>query len=251
MKLFQNQLMIHNKNILKGKNCFITGATGGLGKSLASELALTECNLFLTSTNKKKLEELKKNLSILNSNITIYCNICDLRNPNDIKKIIKKFRNTMRTCDILINCAGTLSVKLLSKSLVDDFDSCFDINIRAPFLFSKEFSNDMKKKKWGRIVNIGSSSSYEGFSETSIYSASKHAILGFSRSIQKELITYGIRTYCFSPGSIKTKMGKQIKGQNYSTFINPTEIAEIILTSIQFDKEMITPEIRLDRIDRI
>jgi short-subunit dehydrogenase len=52
--------MIHNKNILKGKNCFITGATGGLGKSLASELALTECNLFLTSTNKKKLEELKK-----------------------------------------------------------------------------------------------------------------------------------------------------------------------------------------------
>ena len=52
--------MIHNKNILKGKNCFITGATGGLGKSLASELALTECNLFLTSTNKKKIRRIKK-----------------------------------------------------------------------------------------------------------------------------------------------------------------------------------------------
>jgi 3-oxoacyl-[acyl-carrier protein] reductase len=243
--------MIQNNNILKGKNCFITGATGGLGKSLAIELASSECNLFLTSTNAKKLEELKFFLSKLNPDIMIYCDVCDLRNLNNIKNIIKKFRSTIRTCDILINCAGVLSVKLLSKSVIDNFDSCFDINVKAPFLFSKEFSNDMKKKKWGRIVNIGSSSSYEGFRETSIYSASKHAILGFSRSIQKELISYGIRTYCFSPGSIKTTMGKQIKGQNYSTFINPKEIAEIILTSIKLDKEMITPEIRLDRVDRI
>jgi short-subunit dehydrogenase len=251
MKLFQNQLMIKNNNVLKGKNCFITGATGGLGKSLAFELAISGCNLFLSSTNKKKLDELKFNLSKLNSNIKINFHVCDLRKLNDIQKTIKKFRNTFKNCDILINCAGTLPVKLLSKSLTNDFDSCFDINVRAPFLFSKEFSTDMKKKKWGRIVNIGSSSSYEGFTETSIYSASKHAILGFSRSIQKELKVYGIRTYCFSPGSIKTKMGKQIKEQDYSTFINPKEIAEIILTSIQFDKEMITPEIRLDRIDRI
>jgi 3-oxoacyl-[acyl-carrier protein] reductase len=251
MKLFQIHLMIQNNNILKGKNCFITGATGGLGKSLAIELASSECNLFLTSTNKKKLEKLKFFLSRLNPNIVIYSDVCDLTNLNNIKNTIKKFRSTIRTCDILINCAGVLSVKLLSKSIIDNFDSCFDVNVRAPFLFSKEFSNDMKKKKWGRIVNIGSSSSYEGFRETSIYSASKHAILGFSRSIQKELISYGIRTYCFSPGSIKTKMGKQIKGQNYSTFIEPKEIAEIILASIRLDKEMITPEIRLDRIDRI
>jgi 3-oxoacyl-[acyl-carrier protein] reductase len=108
----------------------------------------------------------------------------------------------------------------------------------------------MKKKKWGRIVNIGSSSSYDGFSETSIYSASKHAILGFSRSIQKELKSYGIRTYCISPGSIKTKMGKKIKGQKYSTFINPKEIAEVILNLVKLDKEMIITEIRLDRTDK-
>ena len=243
--------MIQNNNSLSGKTCFITGATGGLGKSLASGLALSQCNLFLTSTNKKKLEELKKNLLKLNPDIKINYTVCDLRQLNDIKKTIKKFRTTFQNCDILINCAGTLSVKLLSKSIIDDFNSIFEINVRAPFLFSKEFSPDMKKKKWGRIVNVGSTSSYEGFAETSIYSASKHALLGFSRSIQKELKSYGIRTYCFSPGSIKTKMGRQIKGQNYSTFIDPREIAEIILTSIRFDNEMIIPEIRLDRIDKI
>jgi short-subunit dehydrogenase len=239
-----------SSSIIKGKNCFISGATGGLGKSIATELVLNQCNLFLTSTKKTKLKKLKKELSAVNSDIIINYDVCDLRKLNDIKKIIKKFRSTMGNCDILINCAGILPIKPLSKTLVSDYDSCFNVNVKAPFLLSKEFSNDMKKKKWGRIVNIGSSSSYDGFSETSIYSASKHAILGFSRSIQKELKSYGIRTCCISPGSIKTKMGKQIKGQNYSTFINPKEIAEAILNLIQFDKEMMIPEIRLDRIDQ-
>ena len=242
--------MIQSDDILKGKNCFISGATGGLGQFIASELILNQCNLFLTSTNKTKLKKLTKELSALNSDVKINYDVCDLRKLNDLKKIIKKFRNSMGNCDILINCAGIFPVKSLSKTLVSDYNSCFDINVRATFLFSKEFSNDMKKKKWGRIVNIGSSSSYEGFEETSIYSASKHAILGFSRSIQKELKSYGIRTCCISPGSIKTKMGKQIKGQNYSTFINPKEIAEAILNLIQFDKEMMIPEIRLDRIEQ-
>jgi len=250
MKLFQKQLMIQSDNILEGKNCFISGATGGLGKIIASELILNQCNLFLTSTNKTKLKKLKKELSTLCSDTKINYGVCDLRKLNNIKKIIKKFRNTMGNCDILINCAGIFPVKSLSKTSVIDYDSCFDINVRAPLLFSKEFSNDMKKKKWGRIVNIGSSSSYDGFNETSVYSASKHAVLGFSRSIQKELKAYGIRTYCISPGSIKTKMGKQIKGQKYSTFINPKEIAEVILNLMQLDKEMIIPEIRLDRIDK-
>ena len=242
--------MIDTDNILKGKNCFISGATGGLGKAIVSELVLNQCNLFLTSTNKIKLKKLKKEISTVNSDIIIGYDVCDLRKLNDVKKIIKKFRNTMGNCDILINCAGILPIKPLSKTLVSDYDSCFNVNVKAPFLLSKEFSNDMKKKKWGRIVNIGSSSSYDGFSETSIYSASKHAILGFSRSIQKELKSYGVRICCISPGSIKTKMGKQIKGQNYSTFINPKEIAEAILNLIQFDKEMMIPEIRLDRIEQ-
>ena len=239
-----------SSSIIKGKNCFISGATGGLGKSIATELVLNQCNLFLTSTNKTKLKKLTKELSALNSDVKINYDVCDLRKLNDLKKIIKKFRNSMGNCDILVNCAGIFPVKSLSKTLVSDYNSCFDINVRATFLFSKEFSNDMKKKKWGRIVNIGSSSSYEGFEETSIYSASKHAILGFSRSIQKELKSYGIRTYCISPGSIKTKMGKKIKGQKYSTFINPKEIAEVILNLVKLDKEMIITEIRLDRTDK-
>lgn len=242
--------MTNNINVLKGKNCFISGATGGLGRSIATELALNNCNLFLTSTNKVKLKKLQKELSNINPDIKIDYDNGDLTKLHDIKKIIKKFRSTGDKCDILINCAGIFSIKSISRILTTDYDTCFDVNVRAPVLFCKEFSNDMKKRKWGRIVNIGSSSSYEGFSDTSIYSATKHAILGFSRSLQRELKSYGIRTYCISPGSIKTSMGKRVKGQSYSTFINPKEIASVIVNLIQFDKEMLIEEIRLDRMDK-
>ena len=105
----------------------------------------------------------------------------------------------------------------------------------------------MKKKKWGRIINIGSSSSYQGFSEGTIYCASKHALLGLSRSLFAELKEAKIRTFCISPGSIKTDMGKQDKKQNYKTFLDPKEVAEYIVYSINFDKELVTEEIRLNR----
>ena len=87
-------------SIIKGINCFISGATGGLGKSIATELVLNQCNLFLTSTKKTKLKKLKKELSAVDSDIIINYDVCDLRKLNDVKKIIKKFRNTMGNCDI-------------------------------------------------------------------------------------------------------------------------------------------------------
>ena len=107
----------------------------------------------------------------------------------------------------------------------------------------------MVSKKWGRIVNIGSSSSYNGFKNTSIYCSSKHALLGLSRSLHDELKEHNIRTFCVSPGSIKTSMGKRVIGQNYDTFMDPKEIAEFIVYIISFDKEMVSEEIKLNRIN--
>ena len=217
-----------NENNLENKNCLITGATGGLGINLAKVLLKNNCNIFLTSTNKLKLQKLKNEL--------------EKRNENNCK-IRKKFK----TIDIVINNAGLFLSKPISKSKIDEFQNIFDVNVKAPFLFSKEFSQDMKKKKWGRIINIGSSSSYQGFSEGSIYCASKHALLGLSRSLYAELKETKIRTFCISPGSIKTNMGKQDKKQNYKTFLEPKEVAEYIAYSINFDEELISEEIRLNR----
>lgn len=236
-----------NTNLV-GKKCLVTGATGGIGKEISMELARNSCELFLTSTNKVKLKKLEKEIFKVNSKLKVYSFHGDLSKKEDIEKIIKKVRSTIDKIDILINNAGIFPVNLLDDSKIEDFEKCFAINVKAPFVLSKEFSKDMKGERWGRIVNIGSSSSYSGFKKNSIYCASKHALLGFSRSLFEELKEYNIRSICISPGSVKTKMGKKVKNQNYETFLNPKQIAEMILTIISLDSEMIIPELRLHRM---
>jgi short-subunit dehydrogenase len=238
--------------ILCGKNCLITGATGGLGKEIAKEFAKNGCNLFLTGRNNDKLNSLKNELE--NDQIKIDFEDADLSDDGEIQKLIEKVKNTFVNIDILVNCAGVFPVKLLSDSTIEDFEKCFGVNVKAAFVLCKEFSQGMISRKWGRIINIASSGAYNGRSKTVVYRASKHALLGLSRSLHSELKEYNVRTFCVSPGPIKTSMGHDIvKNENpderFDSFMNPNEIAEFIAYLISFDNEMVSEEIRLSRID--
>ena len=240
------------KQILQGKNCLITGSTGGLGKEIAREFAKNGCNLFLTGRNIEKLNSLKDELE--KNQIKIDFQQADLSDTDEIQKLFEKVKSTFSSIDILVNCAGVFPVKLLSDSTIDDFEKCFSVNVKAAFLLCKEFSQGMISKKWGRIVNIASSGAYNGRRKTVIYRASKHALLGLSRSLHSELREHNVRTFCVSPGPIKTSMGHDIiKNENpderFDSFMNPDEIAEFIVYLISFDNEMVSEEIRLSRID--
>lgn len=240
--------MISDK-ILKNRNCFITGATGGIGKNIAAQMASAGCNLFLTSTNSAKLKSLKNKLqSEFGKSLKVIYEAGDLNCIGNIENIISKAREGFGSVDILINCAGVFPVKFLESSEWDDFDACFNVNVRAPFFLAKAFSTGMKKRKWGRIVNIGSSSAYLGFKETALYCASKHALLGLSRALFDELKQFNVRTFCVSPGAVKTKMGRKIKNQNFNTFLEPEEIAKYIKFIISFNGGMVSEEIRLNRV---
>lgn len=237
-------------NVLNNKNCFITGATGGLGREIAKQLIQNNCNLFLTARSEQKLKKLKSELDEINTNnYKIIYSTCDLTKDYQIKKTIKSIRKSLHHVDILVNCAGIFQIKSISQASLEDFDKILAVNIRAPFLFCKEFSLDMMKQKWGRIINIGSSSSYSGFKNGSIYCSSKHAMLGLSRSLFAELKEHNVRIYSVSPGSMKTKMARLSKDQDYETFLSPAEVAKYIEFIIQFDGNLISEEIRLNRIN--
>ena len=241
-----------NENTLEKKNCLITGATGGLGRKIAIELAKKNCNLFLTSIE-ENLEELKQELEKLNNGILIKYQHSDLRKAEDVDNLIRKIRKEFTSIDILINCAGENHRKPLSESTLDEFDSCMNLNVRAPFLLCKEFSKNMTEKKWGRIVNIASSSAHNGFKNAAIYCSSKHALLGLSRTLFAELKDSNVRTFCVSPGSMKTRMAKEDEGllaeHDYNTFIEPSEVAEFITKIISYDNEMVSQEISLSRLN--
>ena len=242
-----------NENILEKKNCLITGATGGLGKQIAIELAKKNCNLFLTGRQNKKLEKLNEELKKVNKNNLIKHKHCDLQEAQELNNLIQKIRDEFNSIDILVNCAGIFPVSSVSESTLEQYDSCMNLNVRIPFVLSKEFSKDMINNRWGRIVNIASSGAYNGLKNTAIYRSSKHALLGLSRSLHNELKEFNVRTFCISPGPIKTNIGKDIikkenPNENYETFMKPNEIAEFITFAISFDNNLISPEIRLGRI---
>ena len=239
-------------NILKNKNCLITGATGGLGKEIAIELAKKGVNLFLTS-KKEDLEKLKSQIEKINNEIILGYQCVDLRNTDGINKLIKNIHEKFSSIDILINCAGENHRKPLSESTIEEYDSCMNLNVRAPFVLSKEFSKDMIKNEWGRIVNIASSSAHNGFKNAAIYCSSKHALLGLSRSLFAELKDKNIRSFCISPGSMKTRMAKEDEGllaeHDYTTFMEPNEVAEFITKIISYNNEMVSQEISLSRLN--
>lgn len=220
----------------------ITGATGGLGREIAIKFASENYRVSIMGTR----------------NISSIANEIDLLYPNSIDKTftvdftdtqsLQNFLKRDDQFDVLINSAGIFPVKNLSESTIEDYNRCFDINVKAPFLLASKFSDGMKKRKWGRIINIGSSSSYNGSDNSGLYCASKHAMLGLSRSQYLELKGSNVRVFCVSPGSIKTNMGRKVPNQDYSTFMDPEDIAKYLFQIIQFDNEMISEEIRLNRM---
>lgn len=238
-----------NEDILRGKNCLLTGATGGLGRLIAVQFAKKGCDLFLTARTASGLEAVKREVELsADRDVRISYEPGDLDKPDNVDKIIASARQQMQSIEILINCAGVFPVLSLAESSLEDFDTCFNVNVRAPFRLTKAFASDMAANKWGRIVNIGSSSAYGGFRDTSIYCASKHALLGLSRALHDELKEHNVRIYCVSPGSMKTSMGRLVKNQLWDTFIDPQEVAEFTVFLVSYDKEMISQEVRLNRM---
>jgi 3-oxoacyl-[acyl-carrier protein] reductase len=176
-----------------------------------------------------------------------------LLNNNELNYLIKKIRAKFNSIDVLINCAGIFPVNPISKNSLDEYDTCMNLNVRVPFVLAKEFSKDMVKNEWGRIVNIASSSAHNGFKNAAIYCSSKHALLGLSRTLFSELKDKNVRTFCVSPGSMKTRMAKEDEGllaeQDYNTFMEPSEVAEFIAKIISYDNEMVSQEISLSRLN--
>ena len=204
-------------------NCLITGATGGIGKSICESLKDVSRNLYLVATNDKKLIQLKNHIES-SSQAKVTCFVCDFKSSKDLNELIKSIESL--NIDVLINSAGIFDPKPIKDVDFNEFNDYINVNLKAPYFLMKSFQKGSNKS--GIIVNIGSSSSYAGFADNSMYCLTKHAILGASRSLFEEFKKENIRVYCISPSGTKTNMGEKIQGQDYNTFLNPEEISNFI-----------------------
>ena len=231
-------------SILKDRNCFITGATGGIGRCIAHRMAELGCVLSLTSAHHGKLKALKAELV----GSRVYDAACDLNDAGSITRMLEMFHGIAPRVDILINCAGVHITKPLGDMTLEDYTTIINVNLRAPFILSQAFAPGMVQNNWGRIVNIASECAYNGHANSSVYCASKHALLGLSRSLHEELREHNVRVFSISPGATRTPMLGKINRPEAHTFIEPREIAQYIAHVISFDSTMVSEEVRLNRM---
>ncbi len=218
----------------KNKKVVITGGAGGLGREIIKLLTSYDAKITTIVSPTSDIDGLD-------------CDImrCDLGDIGEVNGIL--WDKVFDDVDILINCAGVFLIKNLEDTSQDDFDYSMNVNVKSPFIITKRCLNSMKKNG-GLIINVGSSSSYNGSPTSGLYCISKHALLGLNRSLHKEFKKYNIRSLMFSPGSIQTKMGKTDTSQDFNTFLDPKEVAEYILFSSKFENEMYIDESRMNRI---
>lgn len=231
---------------LKRKNVLLTGATGGLGKAIAFELAAHGCNLFLVGRNINQLDSIVSKMKSYELSVEVFS--ADLAQSRDLYKLVKYVQERVDAIDILINCAGVFPIGPITDASLDVFDRCMAVNVRAPFFLCHSFLPAMIAKGWGRVVNIGSSSAFVGFKNTSIYCASKHALLGLTRAVYDEMRDKNVRVFSINPGSVRTEMGRLVPSQDFSTFLDPQDVAKYLTFIISFDSEIISEEVRLNRL---
>ena len=221
------------------KNVLITGASRGIGKSIAKELSF-DYNVFATARNEELLKEL---------NVTDYC-VCDFLKDDDISNLIEFVKQN--NIDILINNAGDYIYSKIDEVKEEQVSSIFKINSITPIVLSSAVVPYMKSQKWGRIINIGSISGVMGEACASCYSATKASLIGFSKALALELASDNITVNTINPGWVDTQLGeKSIEDSEFSQeeimesipqkrCVEPVEVANLVKYLISEEAKGIT-----------
>ena len=205
--------MLTSISSLDSKVAIVTGSSQGIGRAIAIELANLGIKVVVNYANSKAAaEEVVKDI-IRNGGeaIAVQANIANLE---DVKKLIDNTLNKFGRIDILVNNAGITRDKLLLRMKLYDWQTIIDLNLTGVFLCTQAVIKTMLKQKNGRIINVSSIVCEVGNPGQANYSAAKAGILGFTKSVAKEVASRGITVNAIAPGFIETNMTKDLEKEN-------------------------------------
>lgn len=186
---------------LKNKVVLVTGASGGIGASIASALNKQGAKVCITGTNQNKLNQINDDASMAYFQIT-----CDLRDKEDLKSLIPNVEKELGPIDILINNAGIARDQLAMRMQDELWDEVIQTNLYSSFYLSKTAIKSMMRRKYGRIIQISSVVGFTGNAGQANYAASKAGLVGMTKSLALEVASRNITINCIAPGFIKTPM---------------------------------------------
>lgn len=202
----------------KGKTALITGAAVGIGRAVAIKMAQSHAKLVLADLNLQKLEELKAELTVYTNDVLI-CR-CDISNENDVRLMTESAYAAFGSIDILVNNAAVWRQWSSFQNIeISEWQRYFDINIIGTVSVTKSVIGKMLENKYGRIINVASVAGVYGNANMTPYSATKGALISFTKALAKEVSDKGILVNSVSPGSVSPSDNKDI---NYT---EPSELS--------------------------
>lgn len=190
------------------KTVVVTGASKGIGRAVAKEFANNGYNIVICYN--KSVSDAQQLLNEVSQTTRAIAVKVDVSNEDDVKNMVEITKKTFGNIDVLVNCAGVSDTRLLIDSTKDDYDFVFDTNMRGTYNTCKLVGREMLSNQSGKIINISSIWGVLGGSCESVYSASKGAIIAFTKALAKELGPNGINVNAVAPGFIQTDMTKNV-----------------------------------------
>ena len=193
---------------LDGKTALVTGASQGIGEGIARVLARQGARVVVAARNEAKLEALAEEIGAAGGQVLPL--VLDVTQPETFGERLKALPEDFAAIDVLVNNAGVTADNLLARMSLEDWERVLRTNLTGAFALTKEVIRGMMKRRWGRIINVSSVVGMMGNPGQANYAASKAGLIGFSKSLAKELGSRSITVNVVAPGYIQTAMTEKL-----------------------------------------
>ena len=208
---------------LAGKVSVVTGGSRGIGHAIAQALAVAGARVAILGRDGAKAQAAAHALT--NGSARGYG--CDVADAAQVETTIAAVERDFGRIDVVVNNAGTTRDNLLFRIGEDDWDTVIDTNLKGAFLVTKHAARGMIKRRWGRIVNITSVVGIYGNKGQSNYTASKAGLIGFTKSVSKELASRNVLVNAVAPGFIDTELTRAITGDAREALIGAIPLGRL------------------------
>ncbi len=221
----------------------ITGATEGIGRATAFALGRAGYRVGAVARTESKVRRLVEHLK--EEGIEAAGAAADVARPDQVEQAVDLLKRALGEIDLLVNNAGVLIAKPFEELTLDDWDTTMATNLRSLYLVTRAVLPEMRRRKAGTVVNVASLAARNGFAGGTAYTASKHAVLGFSRSLMLEARKDNVRVITVCPGSVDTGMlrDQAMLKSDPQRILKPEDVADTIVQAVALPPRAMVSEL--------
>jgi len=231
---------------LKGQYALVTGSSRGIGRCISLALAQAGAHVILTARNRDRLREVEKEIVDSKGRATVIP--ADLSNEREVQALFERIGDEIKGLDILVNNAAIGLYGNLVDFPMEDFDRIMRINVRGTYLCCQEAMKIMMPLRRGYIINLSSVVGFKGYPNQSAYTASKHAIMGLTKSLAVEAQKHNIHVSAILPGGVETELAFEARPDlDPSILIKPEDIAACVVFLLSLSERAWVDQIYIRR----